>query len=287
MTGQPPRAAHPGPGERPRQGRPRAQGRQRVPERRPGKAPTGGEVHRSDGVRLQKVLADAGVASRRASEKLITAGRVEVDGRVVTQLGVRIDPQTQPVSVDGKRLQLDTSMVYLALNKPAGVLSAMSDPQGRPNLGDVLGDRRERLYHVGRLDADTEGLLLLTNDGDFAHRVAHPSFRVSKTYVADVPGPVPRDLGRRLRAGIDLDDGPVRVDSFRLVGNAPGRALVEVVLHEGRKRIVRRMLAEAGHPVRRLVRTQVGPVRLGDLSPAVTRPLTREELGTLLAQVQL
>ncbi len=245
------------------------------------------DVHTPEGVRLQKVLAQAGVASRRASEELIAAGRVTVDGQVVRELGIRVDPSTAVIHVDGMRLQLDTSRVYLALNKPRGVVSTMSDPEGRPCLGDLVGNRAERLFHVGRLDVDTEGLLLLTNDGDLAHRLQHPSYGVAKTYLAEIPGPVPRDLGRRLRAGVELDDGPIVVDSFRMLDSQPGRALVELVLHEGRNHVVRRLLAKVGHPVLQLVRTQIGPVRLGDLLPGRNRPLTREELGELMAQAGL
>jgi 23S rRNA pseudouridine2605 synthase len=245
------------------------------------------DVHNPEGVRLQKVLAQAGVASRRASEELIAAGRVTVDGQVVRELGVRVDPSTAVIHVDGMRLQLDTSRVYLALNKPRGVVSTMSDPEGRPCLGDLVGNRAERLFHVGRLDVDTEGLLLLTNDGDLAHRLQHPSYGVAKTYLAEIPGPVPRDLGRRLRAGVELDDGPVVVDSFRMIDSQPGRALVELVLHEGRNHVVRRLLAKVGHPVLQLVRTQIGPVRLGDLLPGRNRALTREELGELMAEAGL
>jgi 23S rRNA pseudouridine2605 synthase len=245
------------------------------------------DVHDPDGVRLQKVLAAAGVGSRRACEQMIVAGRVSVDGHVVTELGVRVDPREAVVRVDDVRLQLDESRVYLALNKPRGVLSTMQDPRGRPCLGDIVGQRRERLFHVGRLDADTEGLLLLTNDGELAHRLQHPSYGVQKSYLAEVPAPVPRDLGRRLRAGVDLEDGLVVVDSFRLVDSSAGRALVEVVLHEGRTHVVRRLLAAVGHPVRQLVRTRVGPVPLGDLAPGRTRRLTREEVGRLMSEAGL
>ncbi len=239
------------------------------------------DVHDPDGVRLQKLLAAAGVGSRRACEALIAAGRVEVDGQVVTELGVRIDPARQVVHVDGVRVQLDESRVYLAFNKPSGVVSTMNDDLGRVNLADYVGNRTERLFHVGRLDADTEGLLLLTNDGDLAHRLQHPAYGVAKTYVARIAGPVPRDLGRRLRDGVDLDDGPARVDSFKVVDSQPGKALVEVVLHEGRKHVVRRMLAAVGHPVETLVRIQVGPIRLGDLKPGRTRRLSPDEVGQL------
>jgi len=227
------------------------------------------------------------VASRRASEELITAGRVTVDGHVVTELGVRVDPDTVAIAVDGMRLQLDTTKVYLAVNKPRGVISTMSDPEGRPSVGDLVADRTERLFHVGRLDVDTEGLLLVTNDGDFSHRMQHPSYEVPKTYLAEIPGPVPRDLGKRLREGIELDDGLVTIDSFKLVDSTPGYALVEIVLHEGRHHIVRRLLGEVGHPVLQLVRTRIGPVLLGDLLPGRNRVLSREELGTLMADIGL
>ena len=163
----------------------------------------------------------------------------------------------------------------------------MSDPEGRPNLGDYVADRETRLFHVGRLDTDTEGLLLLTNDGELAHRLSHPSYEVAKTYVAEIEGPVARDMGKRLREGVVLDDGFARVDSFRLTGQAGARIMVEVVLHEGRKHIVRRLLAEVGHPVLRLVRTQVGPIRLGQQRPGKVRTLTREEVGLLYREVQL
>lgn len=245
-----------------------------------------GDVHDPEGVRLQKLLAAAGVGSRRVCERLITEGRVEVDGQIVTELGVRIDP-SRVVRVDGERVQLDESRVYLAFNKPLGVVTSMSDELGRADVGDFLKGRKERLFHVGRLDADTEGLLLLTNDGELAHRLQHPRYGVAKTYLAEVPGPIPRGLGRRLREGIDLDDGPVAVDSFRVVDSRPGKALVEVVLHEGRKHIVRRLLAEVGHPVLSLVRTQVGPVTLGTTKPGKWRTLTRSEVAALYAEAGL
>jgi 23S rRNA pseudouridine2605 synthase len=236
-------------------------------------------------VRLQKVLAGAGLGSRRACEELIAAGRVTVDGVVVAELGTRVDPDRAVIHVDGQRVNVRSDLVYLALNKPRGVLSTMADDRGRRTVADLVADRPERLFHVGRLDADTEGLLLLTNDGELAHRLMHPGFGVAKTYLATVPGPVPRTLGRRLREGIQLEDGPVRVDAFRVVqqegGGADIRAIVEVVLHEGRNRIVRRMLEAVGHPVQRLVRTSIGPVRLGGQRPGTLRELTRDELGEL------
>jgi 23S rRNA pseudouridine2605 synthase len=239
------------------------------------------------GVRLQKVLAAAGVGSRRHCEELIGAGRVEVDGQTVRRFGARVDPEHQVIRVDGKRIPSRQDVVYLAFNKPAKVLTAMSDDRGRRTITDFLGDRGERLFHVGRLDYDTEGLMLLTNDGELAHRLAHPSYEVAKTYLAEVPGPVSRDLGRRLATGIELDDGIAVADRFRVLEQAGSRALVEITLHEGRKHIVRRMLAEAGHPVSRLVRTTVGPVKLVNLRPGATRDLTTKEIGELYAAVGL
>jgi 23S rRNA pseudouridine2605 synthase len=241
------------------------------------------DVHDPDGIRLQKLLAGAGVGSRRRCEQLMSEGRVQVDGVTVTELGVRIDPARHVVHVDGDRVQLDESRVYLAFNKPFGVVTSMHDDLGRADVGDYLTGRTERLFHVGRLDADTEGLLILTNDGDLAHRLQHPAYGVLKTYLAQVPGPVARDVGKRLRAGIDLEDGPVAVDSFRIVDSQPGKALVEVILHEGRKHIVRRLLEHVGHPVISLVRTQVGPIRLGDTKPGKWRALSSTEVAALYA----
>jgi len=250
----------------------------KLPERR--STPTI-DVHDPDGVRLQKLMAAAGVGSRRVCENLIEQGRVEVDGQVVTELGVRIDPKRQAVHVDGVRVSLDEDRVYLAFNKPKGVVTTMNDDLGRVSLADYVGNREERLFHVGRLDADTEGLLLLTNDGDLAHRLQHPAYGVLKTYVATIRGPVGRDVGKRLREGVELEDGPVKVDSFRIVDHQPGKAMVEIVLHEGRKHVVRRMLEAVGHPVLELVRTEVGPIRLADLKSGRLRRLNKAEIGAL------
>jgi pseudouridine synthase len=239
------------------------------------------------GVRLQKVLAEAGVGSRRHCEELIGAGRVEVDGETVRRFGARVDPERQVIRVDGKRIPARPGLVYLAFNKPPKVLTAMSDSRGRRTVADFLGDRPERLFHIGRLDYDTEGLMLLTNDGELAHRLAHPRFEVAKTYLAEVTGPAPKDLGRRLAMGVELDDGVATADRFRVVDRSGPRALVEITLHEGRKHIVRRMLAATGHPVSRLVRTDVGPVRLGHLKPGTSRELTTREIGELFAAVGL
>jgi 23S rRNA pseudouridine2605 synthase len=248
---------------------------------------TAGFDQPADGVRLQKVLASAGIGSRRACELLIAEGRVSIDGRGVAELGTRVDPASSVVRVDGKRVNLRSDQVYLALNKPLGVLTAMSDPHGRPNVGDFVADLPQRLFHVGRLDADTEGLLILTNDGEFAHRLAHPSHEVVKTYIAEVPGPVQRSLAKRLMAGIELEDGPVRVDDFQVIDSSAGRALVQVSLHEGRNHIVRRLLDAVGHPVEKLVRVAIGPVRLGDQRPGSLRELNRTELSELYRQLGL
>lgn len=234
--------------------------------------------------RLQKVLAAAGIGSRRACEELIAAGRVRVGTRVA-ELGDKVDPVAAEIYVDGARVVTDTGLVYLAMNKPRGVVSTMDDERGRTALADYLEQVPQRVFHVGRLDADSEGLLLLTNDGALAHRLTHPSFGVPKTYLAEIPGPVRRGLGRQLMAGIELDDGPARVDGFRVVDSLPGKALVELVLHEGRKHIVRRLLAESGYPVSRLVRTAIGPIKLGDLKPGRTRRLQQGEVSALFKAV--
>jgi len=242
------------------------------------------------GVRLQKVLSQAGIASRRVAERMIVDGRVEVDGQLVTELGTRVDPDASVIRVDGARVVLDDSLVYLALNKPRGMHSTMSDDRGRPCIGDLVEHRvrgNKKLFHVGRLDADTEGLILLTNDGELAHRLMHPSFEVPKTYLATVNGAVPRGLGKKLRAGIELDDGPVAVDDFAVVDAIPGKTLLRVTLHEGRKRIVRRMLAEVGFPVQTLVRTDIGAVSLGEQRPGSIRALRRNEIGDLYKAVGL
>ncbi|RZS80219.1 ribosomal large subunit pseudouridine synthase B [Motilibacter rhizosphaerae] len=240
----------------------------------------------NEGVRLQKVLAAAGLGSRRACEVLIDQGRVEVDGKRVREQGMRVDPDTAVILVDGRRINAAPDKEYLLLHKPSGVVSAMSDPEGRPTLSDLVGESR-RLFHVGRLDMDTEGLLIMTNDGELAHRLAHPSFEVEKTYLAEVPGPVPRGIGKQLREGVELEDGVASVDSFRVVTASSNRAMVEVVLHEGRKHVVRRMLAEVGLPVQRLVRVRFGPLSLGDLRPGKVRPLNQKEIGALFAEVAL
>ncbi|MEV0717529.1 pseudouridine synthase [Asanoa sp. NPDC050611] len=234
--------------------------------------------------RLQKVLASAGVGSRRACEDLIFRGRVMVDGKVA-QLGDKVDADTAEIYVDGQRVIVDQNLVYLAFNKPRGVVSTMADEKGRTALAEFLNRVDQRVYHVGRLDTDSEGLLLLTNDGSLAHKLMHPSYGVPKTYVLEIPGPLPRSVGRQLVAGVELDDGPAKVDKFRLVDAFARSAQIEIVIHEGRNRIVRRMMDAVGHPVNRLVRTAIGPIRLGDLKPGRTRRLTNAEVAALFKAV--
>ncbi|MFF5175415.1 pseudouridine synthase [Micromonospora sp. NPDC000089] len=235
--------------------------------------------------RLQKVLAAAGVGSRRACEDLIFRRRVTVNGRVA-QLGDKADPTKDVIVVDGERLQADVRLVYAAMNKPRGVVTTMADEKGRTELADFLGARLEqRVYHVGRLDADSEGLLLLTNDGTLAHKLMHPSYQVLKTYLAEVAGPIPRNLSKRLLTGVELEDGPVKLDSFKLVDTLGKTAQVELTLHEGRKHIVRRLMDEVGHPVSRLIRTSIGPIKLGDLRTGRLRRLTNAEVAALFKAV--
>lgn len=247
----------------------------------------GSDVHDPDGIRLQKVLAGAGLGSRRACEGLISSGKVIVDGVQVRELGVRVNPRTAIIHVDGLRLQLDESVVTLALHKPAGVYSTMADEQGRPDLSQYVADRTERLFHVGRLDAETTGLILLTNDGELANRLTHPSYQVTKTYIAQVQGRVPRGLRRTLLDGVELDDGPVAADALTVLEAGPQASIVELVLHEGRNRIVRRLLEHVGHPVTKLSRTEIGPIRLGTLKPGRTRVVGGRELGALMTAVGL
>lgn len=240
--------------------------------------------------RLQKVLAHAGVASRRVCEDLIVAGRVAVNGEVVRVLGSRVDPAVDVVHVDGLRVALVPGLVTVALNKPLGVLSAMSDPDGRPTLAPFVAPYESegtRLFHVGRLDAETDGLLLLSNDGELAHRLAHPSYEVAKTYIAQVRGQVAPGLRTQLLEGVQLEDGPIACDAFSIRERRPEASLVEVVIHSGRNRIVRRMLEAVGHPVQRLTRTAVGPVRLGTLRHGQTREVAGRELALLQQDVGL
>ena len=254
------------------------------------------DPHVASGQRLQKVLAHAGVASRRACEQLIADGRVSVDGITVTEAGVRVDPLTQEIRVDGSRILTNPELITLMLHKPAGVVTTMEDPEGRPTVAqygrDYLAEHPElpdslRLVHVGRLDTETEGLLLLSNDGELSHRLMHPSFEIAKTYVAIVEGQVEPWVPRKLRRGIELEDGEARADRVTVKDSGPRGSIVEITLHSGKNRIVRRMLDAVGHPVTRLARTRLGPLRLGSLRPGETRPLSGEEIAALQQEVGL
>ena len=240
-----------------------------------------------EGIRLQKVLASAGIASRRASEILIDEGRVEVNGKVVTEQGKRVNPETDHIRVDGSRIPPPRRHMYIVLNKPRGVVSTMDDPEGRQTLTDYLPRTKERLFHVGRLDTETEGLIVLTNDGEFAHRLAHPSYEVPKTYHVQAAGVLDNRTIKRLEKGVTLEDGPVKPDKVKLISRSQNKTLLEITLHEGRNRIVRRMMDAVGHPVDRLARTRIGPIRLGVLPVGETRELTREELGALLDLIRM
>jgi 23S rRNA pseudouridine2605 synthase len=242
-------------------------------------------MHQADTAeRLQKVLAAAGVGSRRACEDLIFRRRVTVNGKVA-KLGDKVDPSTAEIRVDGQRVITDTKLVYIAMNKPRGVVTSLDDEKGRTELADFLGQFNQRLFHVGRLDADSEGLLLITNDGELTNKLTHPSYGISKTYLAEVVGPLPRNVGRQLLSGVELEDGPARADAFKLVDALGKTAQVEIVLHEGRKHIVRRMMEAVGHPVTRLIRTAVGPIRLGDLRPGGFRHMSTAEVSSLYRAV--
>ena len=254
------------------------------------------DPHVASGQRLQKVLAHAGVASRRACEQLIADGRVSVDGITVTEPGVRVDPLAQEIRLDGSRILTNPELITLMLHKPAGVVTTMEDPEGRPTVAqygrDYLTEHPElpdslRLVHVGRLDTETEGLLLLSNDGELSHRLMHPSFEIAKTYVAIVEGQVEPWVPRKLRRGIELEDGEAKADRVTVKDSGPRGSIVEITLHSGKNRIVRRMLDAVGHPVTRLARTRLGPLRLGNLRPGQTRPLSGEEIAALQQEVGL
>ena len=233
-----------------------------------------------EGERIQKVLARAGVASRRSIEEMIVRGRIRVNGKRV-ELGRRIDPSKDLVEVDGSRVPLAAGLVYYLMNKPVGVVTTSSDDQGRETVIDLLDDLETRVYPVGRLDLDTEGALILTNDGELAQRLTHPRFGVHKTYMAEVEGSVKDKTVRQLARGVELDDGMTAPARTRLVERTPGGTLIEISLSEGRHRQIRRMLEAVGHPVRRLVRTAIGPLMLGRLKPATYRRLRPQEVREL------
>jgi 23S rRNA pseudouridine2605 synthase len=233
-------------------------------------------------VRLQKALADAGVASRRACEELITEGRVSVNGIQVTHLGTKVNPENDELQVDGETVRANKSKSYLLFNKPAGVLSTMSEPEGRPCLGDFFTDRSERLFHVGRLDKESEGLIVLTNDGDIAHRATHPSYGLIKKYLVEIEGHLSVAQASEMRSGVRLEDGLARALEVVVLREPTAKtAWVEISIHEGRYHIVRRMFEELGLPVTRLIRTEFGPLNVGETKVGRWRHLNDSEVENL------
>jgi len=239
-------------------------------------------------VRLQKVLADAGIASRRASEQLILDGRVSVDGVQITQLGSKVDPEISKVEVDGESISTKKTNIYLAFHKPIGILSTMSDPDGRPSLGDYFKDRSERLFHVGRLDRESEGLILLTNDGDLAHRATHPSYGMVKKYLVELEGVLTKEQLAAIAAGIQLEDGLARALEIKTLREVnPKHSWVEISIHEGRYHIVRRIFEFLEQPVLRLIRTEFGPISLAETGVGRYRKLNQVELTNLFKVLKL
>lgn len=238
--------------------------------------------------RLNKIIADAGIASRRAADQLILEGRVSVDGEVITELGNKFDPEICDIKVDGESLFISKSKTYLAFHKPAGVISTMSDPEGRSNLGDFFKNRKDRLYHVGRLDKDSEGLILLTNDGELAHRATHPSYGLEKRYLVEIEGEFNKQLSDQLLQGVRLEDGlarAVKVIHARAVSR--NHHWVEITIHEGRYHIIRRLIESLGLKVLRLIRLDFGPISLGDMKPGRHRVLNSQEMTNLFNLLKL
>jgi len=238
--------------------------------------------------RLNKIIADAGIASRRAADQLILEGRVSVDGEIIIELGGRYDPEINDVKVDGESLSINKSKTYLAFHKPAGIISTMSDPEGRANLGDYFKDRKDRLYHVGRLDKDSEGIILLTNDGDLAHRATHPSYGLEKRYLVEVEGEFNKQMSDQLLQGVRLEDGLARamkVVHARAVSK--NHHWVEITIHEGRFHIIRRLIEALGLKVLRLIRLDFGPINLGDMKPGRHRVLNSQEMTNLFTLLKL
>lgn len=236
--------------------------------------------------RLQKILAQAGVASRRKSEEWITQGRVKVNGQVVTELGTKVDPQTDSIMVDEKPIRLE-KLIYLLLHKPTGVITSLHDPEGRPVVTDLLPEITERVYPIGRLDLDTSGLLLLTNDGDLANRIAHPAFEIDKVYRAWVKGTPSNEAVRRLATGILLDDGMTAPGEAKIIeqDREGQRTLLEITIHEGRNRQVRRMCEAIGHPVQRLERIRLGFLTLAGVRRGEYRHLSADEVARLKREI--
>ena len=238
--------------------------------------------------RLNKIIADAGIASRRAADQLILEGRVSVDGEIIIELGGKYDPEINDVKVDGESLSINKSKTYLAFHKPAGIISTMSDPEGRANLGDYFKDRKDRLYHVGRLDKDSEGIILLTNDGDLAHRATHPSYGLEKRYLVEVEGEFNKQMSDQLLQGVRLEDGLARamkVVHARAVSK--NHHWVEITIHEGRFHIIRRLIESLGFKVLRLIRLDFGPINLGDMKAGRHRVLNSQEMTNLFTLLKL
>lgn len=233
--------------------------------------------------RLNKVIADAGITSRRGADELIHDGRVSVDGEIVRELGVKVDPDNSVVMVDGETITQSLTKTYLALHKPRGVVSTMYDPEGRPSLSDFISLRTERLFHVGRLDKESEGLILLTNDGEMTFRATHPSYGLEKTYLIQYAGRLPKDAEASLLKGIELEDGLGRVLEFK----ALSPTWIEVTIHEGRYHIIRRLMEAVGVDVLRLIRTRFGPILLGDVLEGRWRDLNKAELVNLRKALNL
>jgi len=255
----------------------------RRPDRTPAK-PT--PTPSAEGQRLQKVIAAAGIASRRAAEQLIEEGRVSVDGHVVRVQGMRVDPTRARIEVDGERVNVDARHTYIVLNKPAGVVTTAADPRGRPTVLDLVRSHR-RVVPVGRLDANTLGLVLLTDHGELVHRLTHPRFQIPRVYAAEVRGTMSREATAKLKEGVRLDDGVARAKAVKIRRRAASRSLVEITMTEGRKHEVRRMFDAVGFPVLELVRISFGPVSLGPLASGKSRKLSAEEVGRLLAAAGL
>jgi 23S rRNA pseudouridine2605 synthase len=238
--------------------------------------------------RLQKVLAEAGIASRRGSEELIIQGRVSVDGNQITTLGSKVDPEISKVEVDGEAIKFSKAKTYIVFHKPAGVISTMSDPEGRPNLGDFFKTRNERLFHVGRLDRESEGLILLSNDGQLAHRATHPSYGMIKKYVVEIEGVFGKEQKEALEKGVELEDGLARALTLQVLRSvSPKHHWVEISIHEGRFHIVRRMFEFLEIEVLRLIRSEFGPLTLGETKEGRWRVLNEVEVNNLFIALQL
>ena len=231
----------------------------------------------AENIRLNKIIADAGITSRRGADELIMDGRVSVDGFIIRELGAKFDPEKVRVEVDGETIKRSLTKTYLALHKPRGVLSTMFDPDGRPSLADFIDLRTERLFHVGRLDKDSEGLILLTNDGDLTFRATHPSYGLEKTYIVEFDGKLPEGVENSLLKGVELEDGMARVLSYKQLSPQ----WIEVTIHEGRYHIIRRLMEAVGVDVLRLIRTKFGPISLGETLEGRWRDLNSGELASL------